>query len=509
MKKALLTLALVALCCLSLACIVSAQTVYLEEIPSDLKVNNDTATHFVVFEEEKYFTGNGNTITGLNSDEIAADMTAAGIDATKIGTEYLTRFNFPAYLNGTLITYVNLNSVKTNGYFRNVCGYIQLEGTVNKIHDMNQCTSQLRCIDFGENSQIKEIPSHFANSSGRLLSVKNFPRDLNSIGDNAFNKCYGAFHGELYLNAKTIGPSAFNNAISFVTGLVFGPNTKSIANQALCVRLSEFNLKPEDNKPMLTYIEFQCDVSAMSFAPQGNDQGSIYFTGGNARTPYSKVKCIILSHPNNQVTDGAVFNDFIPGDLGILLTDNDYTDDFVKSTHGYVDTGVSYDSFLEGGKKTSACTDCGAVSCVALPAIFTFKGYSVSMTGIAAITVGFEVNRDALSAYEAATDSTLEFGIIAASANNLGSSSPLDEIGQPTTLASGKVIKAPIKSTHDFFVGKLVGLSTSEHKATGFVLCGYIQELDTLGNLNISYMQNKQCDASGITAIAYNDFIAE
>ncbi|MBE6664291.1 MAG: hypothetical protein E7602_07325 [Ruminococcaceae bacterium] len=320
-----------------------AKDVYLEEIPDELKVGeSDTITHFVVFEEEKYFTASGSTISALNTSVMSEDMASAGIDETKIGTEYLTRFNFPSHMGGTLITYVNLNSIKSDLYFskggNGVCGYIQLAGTVNKVHDMNQRTQQLRCIDFGENSQITEIPYCFAAYSTKLMSVKNFPKNLTTVGGEAFNNCYGAFRGELYINAQTIGSNAFNNAISNVTRLVFGPNLKSIANQALCVRLAEITAfyKPDDGKVAIEYLEFQCDVTQVSFAQQGNDKGSLYFIGGNARSPYSKLSEIILSHPNNasKIVEGTtVFNDFTAEGVTILLNDSDGLDDYVYASH--------------------------------------------------------------------------------------------------------------------------------------------------------------------------------
>ena len=51
-KKVFLMIAVVAImvCVFSLA--VSAKSVYLEPIPDELKAENDTFTHFVVFEEK-------------------------------------------------------------------------------------------------------------------------------------------------------------------------------------------------------------------------------------------------------------------------------------------------------------------------------------------------------------------------------------------------------------------------------------------------------------------------
>ena len=68
MKKLLWVLVLSALACLMLASVVSAKDAYLEEIPQELKRANDPFTHFVVFEEEKYYTGTGSTIDNFNTE---------------------------------------------------------------------------------------------------------------------------------------------------------------------------------------------------------------------------------------------------------------------------------------------------------------------------------------------------------------------------------------------------------------------------------------------------------
>lgn len=177
-KKILLFVALASILICTFAIAVSAKSVYLEPIPDELKVDRDTATHFVVFEEEKYFVGSNGTISGLNNENMKADMASAKIDATKIGKEYLTRFNFPAYFDGKLVTYVNLNSIKTNEYFKHTCGYVRLAGKVNQVHDMHECTNQLRCFDFGENSQVTVIPFCFMQGASKMMLVKNFPRNL-------------------------------------------------------------------------------------------------------------------------------------------------------------------------------------------------------------------------------------------------------------------------------------------------------------------------------------------
>ena len=511
MKKLFLVLSLALLACLMLVLAVSAKDVYLEEIPEELKVANDTATHFVVFEEEKYYKGSGNTIDNFNTEAMDADLAAAGIDSGKIGKEYLTRFNVPASFNGTLITYVNLNSMKTHKYFRNICGYIQLAGTVSKIHDMNECTSQLRCFDFGENSQIKEIPYCFAPYSKKLMAVKNFPRNLTTVKSEAFNGCYNAFKGELYINAITIEATSFNNSLSFVTGLVFGPDTKNIGNQSLCVRLSEVptGSKPADNTLSLTYIEFQCDVSQVNFAKQGNNLGAFYFTG-TSRSPYSKLQSIILSHPNNAkyVADGSIFNDFTPDGVTVLFNDSNGLDDYVTASHSYVEGDIVYESFMENGCMELICTECGNIKSEPVSAIFDFLGYSVSTFGTVSFSVGYKINFDALNAYEENANVTLSYGILAVAKDKLGDNTPLDENGNATVLSSGAVVVSPtLERIHTYFDGIISGFSTDEQKNAEILLCAYVIVTDAEDNITgISYLADKNEDGSFV-GTSYNSLI--
>ena len=255
MKRILLSVFFVILALCSLAVIVSAKEAYLEEIPENLLWENDTVTHFIVFDDEKYYKSSGDTINYLNVENIEASLSDLEISSTDIGKKYLTKFVFPAYMGDTLITYVNVNSdrqhgIKVSKYFKDVCGYVVFPGTVTKTHDMNQCVSQLRGIDFGENSQLTAIPYCFASNAGKLKEVKNFPTaQLDTIGGDAFNGTRQAFRGELIINARVVEVNAFNNATTFVTSLVFGEKVETIQTQAFSVRAAETNLCDVPWKP--------------------------------------------------------------------------------------------------------------------------------------------------------------------------------------------------------------------------------------------------------------------
>ncbi len=515
MKRKFLLLAILAMLFVcAFAITASAKDVYLEVIPDDLKAENDTFTHFVVFEEAKYFVSSGGTISNLNTDIMNADMAAANIDKSKIGTEYLTRFNFPAYIGENLITYVNLNTMKSHAYFKHVCGYIQLEGTVNKVHDMNECVNQLRCIDFGENSQVTSIPLCFANQAKKMASIKNLPRNLTSIGNNAFDNCYGAFEGELYINATTIGQSAFNNAISNVTHLILGPNVKSIGTQALTVLFARSHhneipdfYAPTDIKPALVSIEFQCDVSQISFANQGNNSGAFYFPVSTGRAPYEKLTSIILSHPNNAkyVTEGSIFNDFTADGVTILFNDSDGLDDYVMAKHDFsILNDISYASYDDYGTKTMACSKCGAVKNekTAEP-LFNFLGYSAPENGRCEITIGYVINSEAIKEYEKKTGKTINYGVFAVLKDKLGAKDIFDENGN----VAEYVISAEVeKNQFASFELKISGF-TDEYKDVKLAMGAYVSTKDG-DNVSYSYLQGiKPSENESYYFISYSDIV--
>ena len=513
MKRKILLLAILAMlfvCAFAISA--SARDVYLEAIPDELKAENDTITHFIVFEEPKYFVSSGGTISNLNTDTMNADMATAGIDKSKIGTEYLTRFNFPAYIGENLITYVNLNSMKSHAYFKHVCGYIQLEGTVNKVHDMNECVNQLRCIDFGENSQVTSIPLCFANQAKKMASIKNFPRNLTSIGNNAFDCCFGAFEGELYINAATIGNNAFNNAIVNVTHLILGPNVKSIGTQALTVLFAREHhgeipdyYAPSDLKPALVSIEFQCDVSQISFAKQGTNSGSFYFPVSTGRHPYEKLTTIILSHPNNAkyVTEGSIFNDFTADGITILFNDSDGLDDYVTAKHEFtIVNAISYGSYDDFGVKTVACSKCGAVSTEKTAApLFNFLGYSAPENGRGEITIGYIINHEAIKEYELKSGKTIKYGVFAVLKDKLGTNSIFDENGN----AAEYVINAEVtKNEYASFELKISGF-TDEYKNIKLAMGAYVTTSDE-ESVSYSYLQGgKPAENESYYFVSYSD----
>ncbi|MBQ4510626.1 MAG: hypothetical protein II984_07875 [Clostridia bacterium] len=507
MKKLLLTVFFAVLALCSFAVAASAKEAYLEPIPENLLWEGDTVTHFIVFDDEKYYIGSGNTLNQLNTEEIEKSLASLGISSSDIGNTYLTKFVFPAYLGENLITYFNVNSsIKTNKYFKNVCGYVSFPGTMTKTHDMNQCVDQLRGIDFGKNSQLISIPFCFAKNANKLKEVKNFPTaKLDTIEGDAFNGTRQAFRGDLIINARVIREGAFNNATTFVTSLVFGENVTRIETQAFSVKSSETGL----GSPRLEYIEFKSDVSII----ETTSFGPFYFElGGSSRSEYTSLKCIVLSNESNKkaIENGAkVFDDLAPSSYIRFFLDT--TKEIITSSHNisFDNATVSYDSFLESGTITGICANCGKSEAISAPALFDFKGISVPANGDIEIYIAFSANYDAIEQYEKITGNTVNFGIVAAAQAVLGSNMPLDENGNEVELENGVVIKAPVNNAIKYasYELRINGFTTDAHKDVMLLMASYVHITDIDGNtISVNYLQSKQVVNNGFIFVSYNSY---
>ena len=517
MKKLYFSLALAIVLCVIFAFSVSAQTVYLETIPDELKMGeSDTVTDFIVIEEGEYFNLSGTKITSLNAEKIAVDLEAKGIDASLIGTKYLTRFNFPAQIGDVTVSEVYFETVKQNKtYFHSKVGYVQLEPSVIPTGNMNGSTSQLRCFDFGEGNITTTIPGHLCNDASRMKMVKNFPQNvttvggsafgacnlavfedlkienITSFGEYAFSGCFYAFSGELYVNAKTIGSKAFDNSIANVTKLTLGPNVTSIGGQAFTVFFNEVKA----NSPgtiQVTEIEFQCKLSDVTINSQ-----AFYFGGGWGRAPYTNLETILLTHIDDEknMKADSVIADFEKNGADIAFGNTTYK---LSTKHDFENGEIAYNSFLEKG--SSVCTRCGAQSEPFLAPIFTCEGYSVPKTGELSITVCFRVNDIALKNYTSSSKTTLEYGLLVAIKQNLDGNAPFTENGE---IYSNDVVKANVGTTYSIFKVKVTDIP-AEYTEEPIILCGYVIERDEEESIErIAYLEETQKDGSTISGVDY------
>lgn len=515
MKKTLLFITLLAMLCLLLAFTVGAQAAYLEEIPSEWLYSNDTVTHFIVFDGNEYYN-DATIINAFNTaamDEALANVKLSmdssetiSVSKDQLGTKYLTKLVFPkTTTGGSPVTSVNLNALKLDStYFWGrtspaKLGAVVMPSTMTSTSDMNEAVGNLRYIDFGENSQLKNIPGHFCNDATKLTCIKNFPQDLDSIGTYAFNRVKNAFHGVLYVNATTVGTQAFNNAITHLDGIVFGPKVKSIGGQTFCVRASETGL----GDPKIKFVEFQCSVSALSLTTAANDKGSFNFApkSGNPRSPYSSLKCIVISHESDLalIENGAK----TIRELNANIYFDEQGNNPVITAHrqGVKSDAPIYTSYYETGYLRYNCPDCGKETLIPQAPFFACLGYSRSEAGLASsVTVGFKVNAELLKAYMELTGNKVEYGAIIVGANKLDYT-PLDENGEVNELLDATVFK--VKMTATVFECKIVGFNENQLDIE-FMLGAYIIESKDGVVSSVSYMQKSQVENGNYEFISYN-----
>ena len=518
MKKTLFFLILLSMLCLMLAFSASAKEAYLEEIPQQWLYKGDTVTHFIVFDGNEYYNDAAN-INAFQLDVMDAALTRVKVSCdsnetisilkSDIGTKYLTKLVFPSTTTtGEAVTSVNLNVLKSNStYFwgrsnPSKVGAVVLPSSITSVTDMNEAGGNLRYIDFGENSQLKDIPGWFTPNSRKLTCVKNFPQNLNSIGNSAFNNCINAFHDVLYINATTISEGAFNNATTFLTGIVFGPDVKSIGNQTFCSLAKETGL----GNPQIKFVEFQCSVSGLSLQAAANDKGSFNFKpkSGNPRSPYSSLKCIILSHESDLalISNGATTIQEINANIYF----DEQGGNLVAASHknGERVNAPIYTSYYETGYIRYACPDCGKEELTPFEPFFVCLGYSRTEGEglVPSITVGYKVDMGILGSYEEFTNCKIDFGFIVVGGCSL-EYAPLDENGEVNELVKATVLKIPIVSNHNYFDCKITGFNENQLD-TKLMLGAYIIETNNDEVVSIAYMQRTQVENNNFEFISYN-----
>lgn len=478
MKKYLFLIAILIVACI-FAMSISAKGAYLEKVPADLKWNNDTVTDFIVFDGPEYFVYEGSTVQTLNTDKLASEMTRLGISTDDVGAgkAYLYKYVIPQYMidgegNEVLVTKVNFNNgsyFKTNdSYFRHKVGYISISGTVSEVTDIHQCTNELRYFDFGENSQVTKIPDCFLNASSKMRRIENLPKYLpGGVGTRAFSGCK-AFHGELYINATTLSEKAFDNAIANVTGITFGPLTRSLGNESLSCG------KNEAGAVQIEYIEFQCDITQLTIQESTNSlRGAFYFglDSGSPREALEKLKCIILSNPAqaNDVVDGTTFQSFFTYDVffNANATNPVYTSHAIDEAQ----TTITYEKISESGVKSAPCTRCIYNQSVEVAPIYTSKGYSVSNAGTG-IDGGFNINKAAFEEWQAYGGSeNVKFGIIIFNPKYLNDGAIFDSNGKINS-SKGALQVEFLNLTYESF-SFMINNFTEAHANLELVIAGY------------------------------------
>ena len=230
-----------------------------------------------------------------------------------------------------------------------------------------------------------------------------------------------------------------------------------------------------------------------------NNAGSftLYFTGTESEMVALKTR--FAASEENQSLMNAFKNVYSYYEFSALenagscaVYDYPLCDAFYDGEH-ILSTKLVYESFGEDGYKEIGCTRQGCCSKERslIPAFFTEMGVSVAEFVDGAITVGYIVNYEAISEYEA-YGTKISFGVFAVSQNKLGYNDVFDENGN---MCQGAVGADLTKHGRAAFELKLVGFDNDEKKATLIAMGVYVLET-TNGASKYTYVQ-KGAPSSG------------
>ena len=128
---------------------------------------------------------------------------------------------------------------------------------------------------------------------------------------------------------------------------------------------------------------------------------------------------------------------------------------------------------------------------------FTFLGYSTREDGTGSICASYKIDYEAISMYENATGTKLDFGVVFASYERLNGKQPLNADGTVASLEKGKVIKFGLENytynNYDFVLNDV----TDDLKGHSFVMSAYVFDGKTT-----NYFQGTVSNT--VTGISYN-----
>ncbi len=161
--------------------------------------------------------------------------------------------------------------------------------------------------------------------------------------------------------------------------------------------------------------------------------------------------------------------------------------------------------YLSAGVYTVSCTNDGCTYNVTedAPALFTCNGYSAPENGEGGIAVDYSVNLEAIAEYERLSETTVSYGIYAATQSGLGDKDIFDENGE----VLGGALTVALTKRYTKVSIKLVGFNTDALKATKFTLGAYVEVVGTEGK-KISYLQSgKVAEGDKYAFVSFNDVV--
>ena len=163
---------------------------------------------------------------------------------------------------------------------------------------------------------------------------------------------------------------------------------------------------------------------------------------------------------------------------------------------------ISYGEYTENGTKVLKCNTCGLEKAmeISVAPLFTCLGYSTAEFANGGISVGYNVNKDAISEYETITGVEVSYGLFAGTKQGLGTN---DVIGENGKAVAGAITAGFENSKYSFMFIKMFGFN-EDNKDTPFAIGAYVA-VDNGEGKEYSYLQNeKPQNGAKYSFVSYN-----
>lgn len=330
---------------------------------------------------------------------------------------------------------------------------------------------KLETITFGENSQLEVVEKGAFNYCNSLKTIT-LPNSVKTIQPRAFAHCpaleYVNFGGGLERIVRIEG-----DADEYVSLFQYSKKLKTVV------------------LPATFKAENLADDLHTTFLIEGI---TVYYAGTQEEFIKLQEKFAIatLGSGNKGITN-ASYNYISPCEAFLNGVHNEKT---VIEYTNYSTVGTRFDGCINEG--------CNLYTKTEAPILFKNLGYSAAEYGDGGMTIGFLVNSEAIAEYEAVTGKTVNYGVFAVTANNIGNNDIFDENGE----AIKGVIAADItNSDFDIFNLRIVGF-TNEQKEIDLAMGAFVGTTKD-GVSEYAYLQiGAPNDGAKYFFASYNDVLA-
>ena len=349
----------------------------------------------------------------------------------------------------------------------------------------------LEYIYFGSNIGVKKVNNDAAVFDGISRLSKVVIMDLNYLGQWAFStKNPGA----------TYGPLCDLTMYIHSTDMTFNSN-------CLNNRKGDYNVYIYTVQQTLPGSISNCNFTIYQGIPHEYVEGDLAPTCTETGADGYTTNCVCGNQLSGSVDVKKYVNSF--EEFEELKYQSIEIPALGHTTDGEISNIAYLSDYMSTGDITYVCTRCSKEHTIenGAKAMFKFRGYSIKEDGTA-FCIDFGINAKAISEYEKANNLTINVGIFTASADKLGSLSPIEAITSGTV----PMIHSGISFDNNLcnVVLKIKGFETDAAKAISLVSAAYMSITGDAGGeeqTDTFYFQNTQCES--LSAYSVSQYLAD